>query len=351
MTENIETISIDEEDKEEEEKITLRNIKKMFNEMLFDMFSEERERTKDAVYSIAYKKIIDKTASFLKDELKVNDPIRESIIFEYLLWNGYFSKDKSYQFSMGNVIGVISCLGADIMRGNGTCLNNAHMLSDVLNKSGYKSYPTICYCDVPKLIGRKKNEYPPIKRKYDENNDVFEDDLKHDYKFLYIALKPTARMIGNHVIVSIKYDNKIFGADPTNLCFIDYKNRKIDKGINVNVNFKLKPLSTRVINSDKENETGIIFEYKKNTPRRTTPFIDKELLIKKYIEEVNYCDSKKELLDEFHKDCEEEIDVIYNTYTRENTLSPEEKEVLDKYHKKQIEEYNEGCKKLTKKIR
>ena len=36
------------------------------------------------------------------------------------------------------------CLGADVVRGYGTCLNNSHFLSDVLNKMGYKSYPTVC---------------------------------------------------------------------------------------------------------------------------------------------------------------------------------------------------------------
>ena len=329
--------------------------KKSFLEKLkdtmYEMMAEETERNINEPHTIAYNNIVEKTSSFFKDELKVDDPVTASIIFEYLLWNGYYSKDNSFKFSTRKTISDFGCFGADIMRGYGQCLNIAHMLSDVLNKSGYRSYPTICYCNVPKIIGKKRKECPPIEQHLVEENENVNEELEKKYEKILKALEHISKRTGNHVIVSTEYEDIFFGSDPTNLCFVTYKSKRFTKAVNSNIKYKLKPLVTRIINTDRDNETRIIFENRKRSHKGYPNFLDKDQIKQKYNEEVNFCDSKKGLLDEFHKDCLKDIDIVCNTLTFEKTFSPEEIEMLNRSYEMRQKEIENNSKRLTKKIR
>lgn len=302
---------------------------KIFDEMMKDETGQFKQYKP---YYISYNNIVDKTADFLKNELKVEDPITASIIFEYLLWNGYLSNDNTFQFNGTKIVDDFDCLGADVVRGYGTCLNISHFLSDVLNKMNYKSYPTVCLGYITKK-GRKNNVYPPIKQNGSEEMIKVDEYLEGTLKKIIIVLEKIASITANHVIVSTEYNDIFYGADPTNLCFITYKNKRKFKSVNFDMKFKLRPYTTRLINNDKLNETSKIFENKNNKPS----FLEKELIKNKYIEEVKRCDSKKALVDDFHKECLEDIETVYNTLGRIKIVLQEQT--------------NNDCKTLTKKIR
>ena len=93
-----------------------------------------------------YKELLKKTSK-LSQELSINNSLELSILFSYLLWNGYLSKDKIYKFQSSNRANLSGMLFADIMDGIGVCINNSEMLKDVLNECGYNSCILVNHLD------------------------------------------------------------------------------------------------------------------------------------------------------------------------------------------------------------
>lgn len=176
-------------------------------------FYKQNIENKDInIFNYNYNSIIKRTANLIK-ELNITNPIETSVIFEYLLWNGYFSKNKKICFSKYNRIINLTALGADIMRGKTVCLNNSDMLSRLLRELKYTSYmiacninlnqnSNICYKPNIKQIKVEKKKHPNIidmtKRKKLNNlcNEIVD---------------------GNHISSIVFYNNQYFVIDPTNL--------------------------------------------------------------------------------------------------------------------------------------
>lgn len=77
--------------------------------------------------------------SYLAKELNLNNSLELSVLFSYLLWNGYLSKRKVHKFQSENRKMIAGLLFADITDGIGVCLNYSEMLKDFLKYCGYQS--------------------------------------------------------------------------------------------------------------------------------------------------------------------------------------------------------------------
>ena len=77
----------------------------------------------------------------LADELLLFNPIELSILFSYLLWEGYFSKDKHNIYKNENFLLLSHMYPYTIMDGWGVCLNHSIMLADYLNLCGIDATP------------------------------------------------------------------------------------------------------------------------------------------------------------------------------------------------------------------
>lgn len=82
---------------------------------------------------------------FIKNYNKLNkafdlsNPIQIYTMFNYLLYKGYLSKDKEFQFS-GKQARDINCLiGTNVIIGQAVCRHISAMLTDILNDYGIES--------------------------------------------------------------------------------------------------------------------------------------------------------------------------------------------------------------------
>ena len=68
-------------------------------------YKQNIENKDTNIFNYNYNSIIKRTA-ILINELNIKNPLDASIVFEYLLWNGYLSKDKDFQCSKNVFDGV-----------------------------------------------------------------------------------------------------------------------------------------------------------------------------------------------------------------------------------------------------
>ena len=291
-------------------------IKELLIELSIEDFKEEKENDQNKPFMIAYKNIVEKTSAFLNSELLVEDPITASIIFEYLLWNGYFSDNNYYEFRMDQRINKFSSFGADIMRGKGVCLNNATMLSDVLNCMDYNSCTSVCYVhqngELPKDIGGKC----PIERHIYQGNTFLEKIGNKKDMLIFHLLKPITVKVGNHAIVLSEYNGETYAIDPTNLCFMTHKEENVLNSLNGYFDFDLKKTITNVLNCESVDKSKNLLEKINNVNNSYVSFLDNDTINECYEEQVAYCDSKKKILDDFHKECLNDIDTVCKTLSK-----------------------------------
>ena len=246
---------------------------------------------------VKYYNIAKKTAYFLHSN-GFNNVFSANVAFEYLLWNGYFSHNKEFQFNpYTEKYNSRKIYGLDVVLGTGVCLNIADLQREVFYNMGFDAHIITCNMDDLEKVRYK----PAIKR------DMIENNIHYNKNSL----------LGNYVLtlVSGKYYNMIF--DPSNLD-VYYLNR------NLNIknyfgyerkNIKLIPESMlyleRMSRSDFYNHLEkLVYKHGMfNNPRR----ISNETLEK--------LDGMVLKLDEFYDQLKPDIDSIYYS------LKPKEKSI------------------------
>lgn len=164
----------------------------------------------------------------LFQKLELNDSFEIFYVFTYLLWNGYFSIDKTYQFSSDRYL-LDKYFGMSIMTGKGVCLNNVEFLDQIYKELDYDSY----------IIANKKLK--PINNEY---NSYINRNIGKQPSY---SKKP---ILTNHCCVLVRDNKYDYIYDPTNIiCFnLNKKNTAdviIGKGqIKINL-FDTKILSSR----------------------------------------------------------------------------------------------------------
>ena len=101
----------------------------------------------------AYKKLLNKM-SILAKELNMNNSLELSILYSYLLWNGYLSKTHKHEYKENEDNIFLGMQFTDISNGIGVCRNYSEMLKDFLNYSGFNSIILSNYFDEEKVINK-----------------------------------------------------------------------------------------------------------------------------------------------------------------------------------------------------
>lgn len=200
-----------------EEKLKqLKDYFSFYNKDYIKFFQKIRQKHLDNILGEDYYKyfieIIRKSGK-LTEELKFNDPVSISVLYEYLLWNGYFSKDNNLVYSISDRINNIGLVGADIMKGKSVCLNNADMLSYILRERNIEAY-TIG-CTVPNNDGKKFQYRPEIERNI--ANVKFKDYFVNKVANLLGLSK-----LGNHAVTCFNFNGVYSVCDPTSLAFLNF---------------------------------------------------------------------------------------------------------------------------------
>ena len=175
----------------------------------------------------------------LAEELLLVNPIELSILFSYLLWKGYFSKNKCNVYKNDNILLPCHLYPYTIMDGWGVCLNHSIVLADYLNVCGVEAAPLKTGI---KQHNVKASYIPPIERV----------NLEPKRRITLTSL--FAKKHGNssnHVFTLIKEDEYFYIFDATNLMMFTMKNRTKAKCLVANINTTLYPIpSYELIDND-----------------------------------------------------------------------------------------------------
>lgn len=266
----------------------------------------EREKVINKYFYKYYKNIIESSGKLIK-EVGLNNPFSISVMYEYLLWNGYFSKDKKLEFNMTDRKVVMGALGADIMRGKSVCLNNASMLTDIYNELGIEAYTMGCTIDASQSL--KNMEY-----KLDIERESAKIKLKDRFFSKVIDILHLG-YFGNHAITCFKFNEMYSFSDPTNLAFLNLIDMTKLNYVGSEMNAKVKAWLMVTLHE-------ISYESFKEIMMKFFVFSDTKLLdvekVRGFSENtMGICNNNLKLFDDFHSEISNDIDVVCKTLKKD----------------------------------
>lgn len=222
-----------------------------------------------------YYKLLHSIKNFY-DEIGLEDSLGIFIMYTYMLWNGYFSIDRKYQFNYNRKI-TEKCYGAGIMLGVGTCVENSYMLNDIYQMLKYDS-----------IIIHNKIKKLKINEELIERKIIKSDNNIKKNKF-------------NHLSVLVNDANYNFIYDPTNLTCFNLK--KSTKALGIN--------NKGIMNIDLN--TDFYFYYEKYHLERILSKINydkknnKDEIIFRIYKLLEFCKNNEKYLELFYSDNKEKI--------------------------------------------
>ena len=236
----------------------------MMQKMNFDaQFAQEME---------LYRNILENYRSVAL-ELKLSSVLELSYYLTYLLWNGYFSFNKTHHYDTNKRVKILPFLAGGIFTGKGACLEHSALLRDFLKI--YDKEALIVNCFVPVsidwLIGAKTSLL----------------------EMLYSAVG-LVQKIGNHAVVIINEGSQQYVFDPTNLCILNTVDNFRASLINGEKVFDLKNCVLEFLNlADIKSE---LFRMLKEETVRSN--LTREEIAEVYFETMDKIKGNIDLLDE-----------------------------------------------------
>jgi len=261
-----------------------------------------------------YKTLLQK-CKLLADELNLNNSLEVANLYTYLLWNGYFSKDKELKFQIDNRVITHGAFSYDIANGIGVCLNFSNMLADFINEFDYSAASIINY------MGKG------IDKSYKVDIERNKSKQKLHKKLGNSIMSLISKKTGNHAFTLINEKGKLYIYDSTNLCAFKLINKNEAVMLAGKGNVKIKPYFSYSINfSEKTNDT---LDKLHNSNKIESPYSKKDFIIT-WEESLELFLDNIKLLDDFYEDVKDKIIYISDTQNRSKQL---------------IKEYNKNQKK------
>ena len=265
-----------------------------FLKSLNDELLEYRKKYYDNI-SFYYFDILEKMRK-LSLELGLKNSLELSNMYTYLLWNGYFSKDKTNVYSIENRKVIMGLLFADIMDGIGVCLNHADMLKDFLNNCGYDSAVLVNFASKNTKIDYKMD----IERKVKKPS--------FSTKIMNFVLMPIISRIGNHAFTLIKENDRMYIYDSTNLGLLEIKDPYMASVINGEGIHKLHPYTSFLVGNGTSSEINALSGLFLNT-NLNSPY-DKDEFIFTCEDNISLFNNNISLLDDFYDDIKSSVTFI-----------------------------------------
>ena len=286
----------------------IKKFKKFYNSKLMESLSNAVGNNVDAVMSTdAYKNYLEilKKVAILSKELQLNNSFEVTLLFEYLLWRGYLSKDKQLVYSLSGKVNNPFLIGADIMRGKSVCINNAGMLRDILKQLGKEAYLLGCKCvDTDEKMDFGYYLDLETQSVIDRSNETLKKESFFERKII--------DTIGNHAVTLFRENGNYYLSDPTNLLFFNNVDFLKAKCVGGNLELELKIFTTflyeKLSHEEISNIIDFVCGYKCN---------DNELTLG-YVKDISentlaLCKNNSILLNDFYDDIKYDIDLVCKT--------------------------------------
>lgn len=275
---------------------------KDFGSIFINIYNDYQEIAKGKDYYISYQDIVKRTADLCVRLNVESKPLMIALVFEYLLWGGYFSLDHRYAYNTNGRVCNVACLGADIMFGKGVCLNNAEMMTKLYQNLGYEAHTIGVSFD--KSINNLDIWKPNIKRIVDNNNSFIS----------FVSSLKIFQKIGNHAVTIVK-DDIYHVYDPTSLAVLKPTDVLKVSFMGTDNAYPLKAwlmvLLEGLIEDDKHTElsdiTNVLFAQGVKDVNSLLPEDTYKTVCNNM---VKYLNSVESLLNDFYCKNEKDIDII-----------------------------------------
>lgn len=183
----------------------------------------------------------------LNKDFDFNNPVQMLSMFNYLLYSGYLSRNKNFDFSEKDILDIKPLDGANIITGKGVCRHISSMFTDILNESGVDASRLCIYMPMPEItvkvlkepkytleelyaIARERSldvgTYELLMRLIKEY--AIDKGLPIELEFTQTDEKnPIKKLIGNHTITFVTANGVAYYLDPTqNGCYIEDESKE-----------------------------------------------------------------------------------------------------------------------------
>lgn len=127
-------------------------------------------------YRREYEKVL-KSWLVLGEKLGLTDSMDLSIFLNALLYDGYLSFNHQFFYDASGRINKMGLYYFDVFNGSGVCMNFSYLLSDFLNKAGYKTSTMLCNCKDEDMVSL---DYNPHKEKFKVKSRINYDDIPNE---------------------------------------------------------------------------------------------------------------------------------------------------------------------------
>lgn len=259
-----------------------------------------------------YKKSLDSYTKVLENykllakELNIHNSLELSHLFTYMLWNGYYSVNKTHCYKLKGRLLLSTMNSFDVIRGQGVCLAYAQLLHDYLTTCDKKS--SLMTCKVPTRKKTVSCNYRPEIERTIENN--FGSILSS--KIGMIFFRWLINKIGNHAVTLAEENDKLFVYDPTNIFVLNVTGENKASIINGKGDFELKPFSSLIFQPD--SDPNKLFE--KLLFDSIEPAFTRQEIIFSFENIMELLNNNIKLLDDAYDNIHSELEVI-NKQTNE----------------------------------
>lgn len=192
----------------------------------------------------------------------LNDPIQIHTMFNYLLYKGYLSIDKNFEFTDKEARDINGLFGANVITGKAVCRHISAMLTDILNDYGIESSQLGVYSmdysininilEQPKYTKEElvkwvqthitdEQTYSVVMKFIEELVDKRNKNIELSTEIIEDK-NILKRIIGNHVITFSVKDGKSYYLDPTQTRV--YRMRENDKNVLYDDEYSKVPIKT-----------------------------------------------------------------------------------------------------------
>ena len=274
-------------------------ISTMYKADIFKLASIDLDKTKQENARIVYElypNLLNRMQK-LASELKMQSSLELAMLCEFLMKEGYLSKNHILKLQHDGRLCMRGLLFVDIINGIGVCSNLAALERDFLNACGYNSSMILNYIPSNAVCFHESDEY---KRNFNPHSLDYKRGVQELIN--YEILKNT-----NHMFTIIEEQGRMYAYDAANTIILELPNFKTAQIITGYGTCRMHHYSSIIENSEPNEFQSIVKLFERIDV--SSPYNNNDFLCT--LSEINYLISiSQQLFNDFYDDAKPYIDSI-----------------------------------------